>query len=708
MRRRPPRAVADRQPDYMERFDATTLFYDVFDDGEGCIVLSGPPLLNLHDEISLSFAVDGVSAFAELKDADRTQRSRVFARGESLVIRGTVDTEVTVGRSYRDLFRGHRVLFTLQKDNDLEWIIDWAAFHVLHHQVDALLIYDNNSSAYTSLELEMALHKLGLPAVIVRWTCRYGPGGGRKGIWDSDFGQISQLEHARFRFLADAELVINADVDELLLTDDRRPILDHLREYGNGALVYCGRWIEAVNRPAKRRHAHYHYYDSTIKPAATKWSAQPASIPREAYWGRHAFVGWSARQTDRVLHRHFRAITTNWKDHRTKTVRSLVDVTIDEDLEHAFLAAKASRFDFISAVAQHQSPDRYTPLRTIVKAARSANRWEDVRQMLEPALTDPEQEWPLDAYLDLGLALTRLERHSEAIAVYALAQQRWPEDGRPWCGGAYAAARCGRWEQAVDLWRICFARFSEAEHVAWWWASYADALGHLSRWQDASDAYACLRQRWPEEVSGWRGGAMAQSKLGAFDEAADLWQACTERAKNQQAWWWSSWGEALSRTRRHLEAASVFAAMRERWPSSTAGWRGGAFAAQRLEDWEAAASLWRGHLTRTREDEQDAQSWYFLAYNLTRSGMAGEAENAYRIAATRWPQDANCLRGYFGAVAKRSGWAAAAQAWDALGAPPTKNEAARTEIVGMLRRAGRAAEADSIALAVWPPRSVSQ
>ena len=97
MRRSPPRAVADRQPDYMERFDATTLFYDVFDDGEGCIVLSGPPLLNLHDEISLSFAVDGVSAFAELKDADRTQRSRVFARGESLVIRGTVDTEVTVG-----------------------------------------------------------------------------------------------------------------------------------------------------------------------------------------------------------------------------------------------------------------------------------------------------------------------------------------------------------------------------------------------------------------------------------------------------------------------------------------------------------------------------------------------------------------------------------------------------------------------------------
>jgi len=29
-----------------------------------------------------------------------------------------------------------------------------------------------------SPELEMALQKLGLPTVIVRWTCHYGPAGG--------------------------------------------------------------------------------------------------------------------------------------------------------------------------------------------------------------------------------------------------------------------------------------------------------------------------------------------------------------------------------------------------------------------------------------------------------------------------------------------------------------------------------------------------
>ncbi len=42
-RREPPRPVEAREPDYLDKFDAETLFYDAFMGSRGRIVLLGPP-----------------------------------------------------------------------------------------------------------------------------------------------------------------------------------------------------------------------------------------------------------------------------------------------------------------------------------------------------------------------------------------------------------------------------------------------------------------------------------------------------------------------------------------------------------------------------------------------------------------------------------------------------------------------------------------
>ena len=66
---------------------------------------------------------------------------------------------------------GLNVLFTKSKDNHLSWIYDWAKFHVKHHGVTGLLIYDNGSTSYSPEDVMDSVGSIdGLESVVVvRW-----------------------------------------------------------------------------------------------------------------------------------------------------------------------------------------------------------------------------------------------------------------------------------------------------------------------------------------------------------------------------------------------------------------------------------------------------------------------------------------------------------------------------------------------------------
>ncbi|MBD8021303.1 hypothetical protein [Brevibacterium gallinarum] len=353
-----PRPVEHRMPGYEEAFDDRTLICDAFAHGRD-IVLSGPPLLNLLDAVRLSkFRLNGVLPLrASLSDLWKTQRSRLTLPGKSApslaarkALLRVVKPKVTfrfAGRRYslpiqpneHERFAGKRILYTLQKDNRLEWIQDWIRYYVAVHGIDGVIIYDNNSSGYSIEELRAAVAAVdGIDeGVVLSWPFPYGPGAARDDMWDSDFCQYTALEHMRWRFAADAAAVINADVDELIVCDDRRSVFDHLSERTDGALFYRSFWIESVSSrdiEDDRRFDDFIYRSRNRQVGTPKWTVVPGRLPKESQLCVHSIKNGPKRVfAEGVQHRHFFPMNTDWKRKRAEVTAIDPDVHfIDEPL----------------------------------------------------------------------------------------------------------------------------------------------------------------------------------------------------------------------------------------------------------------------------------------------------------------------------------------------------------------------------------------
>lgn len=317
--REPPRPVGLREPDYDDRFDATTLFYDVFRCRRRVMAL-GPPLLNLAEHLR----ADGVRTLA----LDRTQRT--VMRGADTLSVGLDGQRLVaeVGGDLAGLFRGRRALMTLSLDNDLVWIRDWVRWHVTEHGTDAVLFYDNGSRSYSLVELHAVI--VGVPgvqvAVVVDWSFRYGPQGSVSGCWDSDFAQYGALEHARWRFLREAAGFLNADVDELVWSESRTSLYDMARRSPTGFISFPGRWVHrppGADGPA--RHIDCSWVDSSEAPTPTKWCAVPRRLPVGAQLQVHGATGVDVSSTRGLGYWHFRDVSTHWKEDRRSRRTASVD-----------------------------------------------------------------------------------------------------------------------------------------------------------------------------------------------------------------------------------------------------------------------------------------------------------------------------------------------------------------------------------------------
>jgi hypothetical protein len=329
LRRKSRRPTDRRAPDFDEKFDATTVFYDCFSSADrDWIILVGPPLFNLRSAVIPRLK----RAFAQ-KWWSRYRHCRLN-RCDLLWLRSPVEfaeldgnlflqRRIKVQPNRSEIFRGRRVLLTLSKDNELHWIRDWIEFHVRNHGCDAVLFYDNASTKYSSGEVRSTIDSVrGVEAsAVVDWPYKFGPQGWYNDYWDSDFTQYGVLEHARRLFLPLATFVINGDIDELLITKGREPIGDLLSRSRHGYLCYGGQWIENVSdrQDESRRHANF-IYRSRDNPRTMieKWTIAPQRTERARQWMVHEVAG--ARNDEEisaaVTYRHYRSITTNWKSKR--------------------------------------------------------------------------------------------------------------------------------------------------------------------------------------------------------------------------------------------------------------------------------------------------------------------------------------------------------------------------------------------------------
>lgn len=335
--RRPRFAFRRRPQGFRDAFESQALFYDCFWHHDGKrVLLVGPPPVNL-DYDRMVFAVGGTLLHARFHTSLSVTITEVLD-----VPAGATELRVSFARTEFVLaiqsnecaaFAGSRMIFTVNKDNELGWIREWAVWHARHHGADAAIIVDNGSTKYGVDEIAATLTSVpGIgQAQVAAWPYKFGP---------IDFSVFSNPFWSRFFQIASMSMVLrrcgmlaygllDCDIDELAVTQSGRSMFELAKESEGGLVVFRGTWVEALpepGSPANPPHRAYRHLLADPKAAASrqrKWALDPSRD-----WVRrlnvHPYWHWIENRArnaksmpDDASYRHFRGINTNWKVART-------------------------------------------------------------------------------------------------------------------------------------------------------------------------------------------------------------------------------------------------------------------------------------------------------------------------------------------------------------------------------------------------------
>ena len=248
-----------------------------------------------------------------------------------------------IGASYRSLFAGKKVLVTKSKNNQLDWITDWININQSLHGINALLLFDNDSTAYTTQELlqHLAVHISLDVLCLVHLPYPFGPGGGISRSllckannntpvpWDSDYLNYGLLELAHQRFLPDASQVISCDIDEIILSENGVSISDRLDASSSKILNISGSIIQRVTpqfidhlEPLSSRQDISTFFHPPFHAGGTsgshKWCYSEGGSDQLDQLLVHDILrlsnGESMPSPEQGLRfRHFQHVTTGWK-----------------------------------------------------------------------------------------------------------------------------------------------------------------------------------------------------------------------------------------------------------------------------------------------------------------------------------------------------------------------------------------------------------
>ena len=352
--REPLRPIEWRIDGFREKFDASTLFYDAFfNEQQNQILLLGPPFLNLLSLVEAAVVRSLPSnARCDFRILSMDRHSQMwitvpFGTQEIVLESDLGRIELKPSANLAKLFAGKRVLLTLSRNNRFEWIQDWVKYNRDIHGANAILFYDNQSTAYSAEELLGALEKIsGIDQIcIVKWPFKYGPlGVDFIHYWDSNFCQHGSLEHARWMFLQQAHSTLNTDIDELVVSSNGQSVFKAAEQAWTGMVAFNGVWVYGLEGKTAPWDAELPVrvtaFDHYLKPTSrrylgllpitnmfptpggmlnTKWAISPRKYPANAQWAVHAIYGWRGMYTrmstdSSFCYRHYREINDNWRE----------------------------------------------------------------------------------------------------------------------------------------------------------------------------------------------------------------------------------------------------------------------------------------------------------------------------------------------------------------------------------------------------------
>lgn len=311
---------------YDELYDFKTLFYDAFyTASQGTVTLIAPKLLNLQKIISSgTFQFDDVTV--------SNKRLHKALRFDRLVLRTGFRPQV-MRLNWQDLelsmpvrdggakeFAGLNCLVTVSKNNRLQWIEDWAAYHVHRQGVEAILFFDNGSDAYSPADIAGTLSGIdGLKTFkVVSAPFKYGPNAFGKKWATAKFLQTALFNLARLSYLRESAATLNVDIDELVQTTGGKTVFDYTMASLLGFTRIKGRHRYAIS--AKRqdaiRHKDHLHIDADDRGKPPKFCIVPSGPLRYFDWtvhslGMYPFGRFSFHRC--VSFDHFYTISTNWK-----------------------------------------------------------------------------------------------------------------------------------------------------------------------------------------------------------------------------------------------------------------------------------------------------------------------------------------------------------------------------------------------------------
>ena len=215
-----------RSDDVEQKYDRTTLWYDAIW-ANGVVQLICPPLWGLEEVLTRRcLFLDGQKVtkfrrrrfkyFEIISIKSPTPPSRVEVHVDDSILSSGVNV------AEFDLFRGLNTIVVKSKNNELQWIKDFAVFHRKTQGAQGILFFDNGSDAYSLADLQHVLSTTGLQAVVVDAPFRFGPDVKDAGSAYRTRGQFFQhaiLNIAKLRFLLQARAVTSLDVDELVWSE---------------------------------------------------------------------------------------------------------------------------------------------------------------------------------------------------------------------------------------------------------------------------------------------------------------------------------------------------------------------------------------------------------------------------------------------------------------------------------------------------------
>ena len=318
-KRKPIRPFEERQDNFNKLFDYDTLFYDIiFKDSK--IIFFAPPI----DEKSIDIILANI--FIDMLPLKKFI-FKIFKTNKLIKLIIYVDNFSQIQLFNKRIkfeklkhnidSKNTRVLCTLQKNNPLEWIKDWILFYIKNHNINLIIIYDNNSNIYTIDDLKKYLDAINCKIIIVNTLFKYGPQRYNGSAFDSDFLQSFILEHVRYKYCSNKSFLINVDIDELLISN-KKPIFKYISK-GSSIGLFKGKWayIEETNNDKKILHKSHHILDIQSS-CPNKWIANLQKMPDRVFLQVHN-VANNFRTIDldcTVFYIHFKSISTSWKYNR--------------------------------------------------------------------------------------------------------------------------------------------------------------------------------------------------------------------------------------------------------------------------------------------------------------------------------------------------------------------------------------------------------